>query len=224
MSCPFLEVHPASGCRRGDLEDAAWTQTPRSPPPGRTRDGANIPGGQRHWPPRPAQHDSPEHPGRPEPAHPRTNAEKRVPVSAVRGCIQAAWPAVMWAGRSDWNSPHGGPVSRRGKAAVGSPGVLGGDLFRVPVHVPVDVCGVWARPGRRSPVRVRAMPTCAVRGCARRNRWAPTWASCDENVRRGTRWCGAVRVSPSTTGRAGTAGAARRRIPPGGPTARPFRG
>jgi len=55
---------------------------------------------------------------------------------------------------------------RRGGAAVGSPGVLSGSLFHMPVNVPVNmpvqVCGVSAWPGRGSPVRVRAMPTCAV--------------------------------------------------------------
>ncbi|MER8184150.1 chaplin [Kitasatospora sp. NPDC094015] len=36
-------------------------------------------------------------------------------------------------------SAHGGATAHG--AAVGSPGVLSGNLIQVPVHVPVNVCG-----------------------------------------------------------------------------------
>ncbi|MFJ1702559.1 chaplin [Kitasatospora sp. NPDC088346] len=36
-------------------------------------------------------------------------------------------------------SAHGGATAQG--AAVGSPGVLSGNLIQVPVHVPVNVCG-----------------------------------------------------------------------------------
>ncbi|WP_033823171.1 chaplin [Kitasatospora sp. MBT63] len=52
--------------------------------------------------------------------------------------VTAAAGGLVLAG-AGMASAHGGATAQG--AAVGSPGVLSGNLVQVPVHVPVNVCG-----------------------------------------------------------------------------------
>ncbi len=52
----------------------------------------------------------------------------------------AAVAALLLGGAASASAHHARGASAEG-AAVGSPGVLSGNLVQVPVHVPVNVCG-----------------------------------------------------------------------------------
>ncbi|MEU5416693.1 TIGR02391 family protein [Streptomyces clavifer] len=74
---PSSRPTPRQDVGRGDPR-ASNVHRPRSPPPGHTRNGANIPGGQRRWPPRHPQHDTPASRISSEPAHPQARGPKLI--------------------------------------------------------------------------------------------------------------------------------------------------
>lgn len=171
MPRPFFEVRPASGRREAAAPGRRMFTAPGPPPPGRTRRGANIPGGQRRWPPRRPQHGTPASRTGSEPAHPHARGPKGTSPPRDGACGRArrgarSPRATVITVRMTMETSGAGSAARRAAELAPRRGGEGGPMRRRGPAGANPGCGCGRKP--RSGGRQAAWPV--LRGPARRGR------------------------------------------------------